>query len=254
MSLEEKHVKYIYYHNSANYEENLIKSGTLKIDNYDNRIDYNIKYDTVIDNYIGEVEVMIIDYLPYKIDLDNSILNNFIYHEEDNILVYNFKDNIDTYKDGSYSINIDEDLTLKYIDIDNDDRTITNRVESLIITDTNTLLEDVFVTNIEIKSNVIGEYIDSEGNKIANDIVISNLVGNDYVLDKLDVKGYTLKEIKGDDIGKHTKDDKVVTFVYEKNKLTPPKTGGNNINYSSILLVVTACFTSFIFRKKMIGK
>ena len=25
------------------------------IDNYDNRIDYNIKYDTIIDNYSGEV-------------------------------------------------------------------------------------------------------------------------------------------------------------------------------------------------------
>ena len=252
ISLEEKQVNYIYYHNSANYEENLIKTGTLKIDNYDNRIDYNIKYDTIIDNYIGEVEVIIIDYLPYKIDVDNSILNNFIYHKEDNTLVYSFKENIDTYKNGSYSINIDEDLTLKYIDINEEDRVIKNIVESIIVTDTSTVLKDSFVTNIEIKSDVIGEYVDESGNKIANDIVISNLVGNDYVLDKLDVEGYSLKEIKGDDVGKHTKDDIKVTFIYEKNKLIPPKTGGNNINYSSILLVITTCLTSIIFRKKMI--
>ena len=252
ISIEDKYVKYIYYHNSASYEENLIKTGTLRIDNPENRVDYNIKYDTVIDNYIGEVEVMIIDYLPYKIDTDNSILNNFIYHEEDNILVYTFKDNIDTYRNGSYSINIDEELTLKYLGINiEEDRVIKNRVESLIITDTSNTLEDTFITNIEIKSTVVAEYIDTFGNKIANDIVKTNLVGNDYILDILDINGYTLKEIKGNVTGKYTKEDIIVTFIYEKNKVTPPKTGGNKINYISLITVITTCVASLIFKKKV---
>ena len=182
----------------------------------------------------------------------NSILNNFIYHEEDNILVYTFKDNIDTYRNGSYSINIDEELTLKYLGIDiEEDRVIKNRVESLIITDTSNTLEDTFITNIEIKSTVVAEYIDTFGNKIANEIVKTNLVGNDYILDKLDINGYTLKEIKGNVTGKYTKEDIIVTFIYEKNKVTPPKTGGNKINYISLITVITTCVASLIFKKKV---
>ena len=247
------YVEYIYSHNSNNYDEKLIKTGTLKIDNPDNRIDYNIKYNNVIDNYIGPVEVMIIDYLPYKIDIDNSILDDFIYHEEDNILVYIYKDNINTYTNGRYNINIDKNLTLKYIGINEEDRIITNKVESLIITDKSDISEDTLTTNIEIKSSVTGEYIDTLGNKIENDITKTNLIGNDYVLEKLDIKGYTLKEIKGNNIDKHTKEDKIVTFIYEKNKETPPKTGINENNYisNSVLISVLISLSSIIFKRKL---
>ena len=230
--------------------EELIKKGTKKIDNLDNRIDYNIFYTTKIDNYIGKSKIEIIDILPYEIDLENSNIGKFTYNKDNNTLYYSIELDIDTYKDGSYNYEFNEEITIKYKNILNNTRTIENKVKSILTTNEVQELEDSFITNIEIKSNVIGIYVDTLGKKISKDIIINNLVGNSYVLDKLDIKGYTLKEIKGEVSGIHEKEDKEVIFIYDVVKELPPKTGLSKINYIFISIVAVISVITIILRKK----
>ena len=250
INVEDTLVIYKYYNNSSKTMEELIKKGTKKIDNLDNRIDYNIFYTTKIDNYIGKSKMEIIDILPYEIDLENSNIGKFTYNKDNNTLYYSIELDIDTYKDGSYNYEFNEEITIKYKNILNNTRTIENKVKSILTTNEVQELEDSFITNIEIKSNVIGIYVDTTGKKISKDIIINNLVGNSYVLDKLDIKGYTLKEIKGEVSGIHEKEDKEVIFIYDVVKELPPKTGLSKINYIFISIVAVISVITIILRKK----
>lgn len=251
---EDTVVIYKYYNNSGNTLEDLIKKGTKKIDNLDNRIDYNIVYENKIDNYIGKAKIEIIDILPYEIDLDNSNIGKFTYDKDNNVLYYSIDIDVDTYKNGSYNYIFDEEITIKYKNISDNVRVIENKVKSILTTNKEMELESSFITNIEMKSNVIGIYMDTFGKKLSKDIIINNLIGNSYVLDKLDIKGYTLKEIKGEVSGIHEKDDKEVIFIYELNKELPPKTGLSNINYIFLVVIGIISITTFILRKKVFNK
>ena len=130
---EDTLVIYKYYNNSSKTMEELIKKGTKKIDNLDNRIDYNIFYTTKIDNYIGKSKMEIIDILPYEIDLENSNIGKFTYNKDTNTLYYSIELDIDTYKDGSYNYEFNEEITIKYKNILNNTRTIENKVKFLFI-------------------------------------------------------------------------------------------------------------------------
>ena len=253
IGIDTKYVKYIYYKNNSKALPDLIKTGTSRIDNLDNKIDYNIKYKSKINDYIGTVEVTIIDYLPYKIDIDNSLLGDFTYNPRDNTLTYKYTKEVNTYLNGEFDIDISLDITLKYLDINLSSRIIKNKVTSYIITDKKKELTDECITNIDIKSNVLVEYVDTLGNKIDNDIIITNFVGNDYITNAEDIKGYTFKEVLGEVVGKHQFSDIKVTYIYEKNKLVPPKTGNSEINYIALTIIAINLIMGIILKLRRVN-
>ncbi|WP_228070328.1 MucBP domain-containing protein [Enterococcus faecalis] len=79
-----------------------------------------------------------------------------------------------------------------------------------------------------ITGTVLVKYVDTEGNKISEDIVKSGTVGEGYSTEKKDIKGYTFKEIQGNLTGQFTGRVQIVSYVYTKNKVNPvnsePKT------------------------------
>ena len=253
IGIDTKYVKYIYYKNNSEVLPDLIKTGTSRIDNLDNKIDYNIKYKSKINDYIGTLEVTIIDYLPYKIDIDNSLLGDFTYNPRDNTLTYKYTKEVNTYLNGEFDIDISLDITLKYLDINLSSRIIKNKVTSYIITDKKKELTDECITNIDIKSNVLVEYVDTLGNKIDNDIIITNFVGNDYITNAKDIKGYTFKEVLGEVVGKHQFSDIKVTYIYEKNKLVPPKTGNSEINYIALTIIAINLIMGIILKLRRVN-
>lgn len=253
IGIDTKYVKYIYYKNNSKTLPDLIKTGTSRIDNLDNKIDYNIKYKSKINDYIGTLEVTIIDYLPYKIDIDNSLLGDFTYNPRDNTLTYKYTKEVNTYLNGEFDIDISLDITLKYLDINLSSRIIKNKVTSYIITDKKKELTDECITNIDIKSNVLVEYVDTLGNKIDNDIIITNFVGNDYITNAKDIKGYTFKEVLGEVVGKHQFSDIKVTYIYEKNKLVPPKTGNSEINYIALTIIAINLIMGIILKLRRVN-
>lgn len=242
-------VIYEYYLSEDDTSGYLSKTGIKKIDNLSNRIDYNISYRKEFDNYIGKAKIEIIDILPYKIDLDNSNIGKFTYKEEENILYYSEEVEINTYTDGNYLYDFNNDITIKYKGIDVSDRVIENKVSVIIYTDKEEEYTDSFITNIEIRSNVTAVYVNKNGNRLCNDVVSSNLIGNSYVLDKKDIKGYKLVSVDGDVVGVYTDKDIVVTFTYDLLEELPPKTGVSKWHIIFILSLVLLFFGICLKRK-----
>ncbi|MDG6192010.1 MucBP domain-containing protein [Lactococcus garvieae] len=65
---------------------------------------------------------------------------------------------------------------------------------------------------------VLAKYVDTDGNKISEDIVKSGTVGEGYSTEKKVIKGYTFKEIQGKATGQFTDQSQTVTYVYTKDK------------------------------------
>ncbi|WP_285011309.1 MucBP domain-containing protein [Lactococcus garvieae] len=74
-----------------------------------------------------------------------------------------------------------------------------------------------------ITGTVLVKYVDTDGNKISEDIVKSGTVGEGYSTEKKDIKGYTFKEVQGITTGQFTDQVQTITYVYTKNKVNPVK-------------------------------
>ena len=74
-----------------------------------------------------------------------------------------------------------------------------------------------------ITGTVLVQYVDTDGNKISEDIMKSGTVGEGYSTEKKDIKGYTFKEVQGNTTGQFTDQVQTITYVYTKNKVNPVK-------------------------------
>lgn len=117
---------------------------------------------------------------------------------------------------------------------------------------------------------VTAKYVDTDGNMISADKVYTGNVGDTYTTEKKDITGYTFKEVKGSETGKFTTDPQTVTYVYQKENVTPnkpsdpkspsnetttktilPKTGEQisiNIFLGLIGIILIICVACFIYR------
>lgn len=73
------------------------------------------------------------------------------------------------------------------------------------------------------KGNLIVKYISVQGVRIAEDVYLSGKIGEAYTIEKKELDGYELKEVKGELSGFFNKDNKEVTLIYEKIPLPEKK-------------------------------
>ena len=73
-----------------------------------------------------------------------------------------------------------------------------------------------------IYGKLIVKYVDTDGNELTEDIITKEKVGTEYNTSKIDIDGYRLKEVIGEEIGTYTNDTIEVIYVYE-----PMGIGGN---------------------------
>lgn len=66
------------------------------------------------------------------------------------------------------------------------------------------------------KGKVIAHYIDQFGNKLAADVVIEGVVGDNYETIQKEIEGYYFQAVEGNTSGKMTKDTIEVTYIYSK--------------------------------------
>ncbi|MEG2534353.1 MucBP domain-containing protein [Lactococcus sp.] len=71
--------------------------------------------------------------------------------------------------------------------------------------------------------NVTAKYINSDGSKISEDMVMSGNIDENYTTEQKSIKGYTFKEIQGNATGKFTSQAQTVTYIYIKDSVA----GGN---------------------------
>ena len=98
-----------------------------------------------------------------------------------------------------------------------------------------------------VTSNVEVKYVDEAGNMISDTITLTGEIGTSYTSEKVAIKGYTFKEVKGNATGKFNENVQTVTYIYSKNKeagVTTPTnhnstnlpTTGTHDSISSILI------------------
>ncbi|TYC51043.1 LPXTG cell wall anchor domain-containing protein [Weissella muntiaci] len=86
-----------------------------------------------------------------------------------------------------------------------------------------------------VKSNVTVNYVDSDGNKIAENTQLSGMIGSQYSLSQKAIEGYTLKSVDGDTSGEYGTEAQSVTYSYVKNEpisTTEDNSGSQIINGS----------------------
>ncbi|EKB7628938.1 MucBP domain-containing protein [Enterococcus faecalis] len=86
----------------------------------------------------------------------------------------------------------------------------------------------VYVKNPVKAAEVTTKYVDTEGNKISDEVVKTGNIGDDYTTEQKAIDGYTFKEVRGNPTGKFTDQPQTVTYVYVKN---PVKTAEVTAKY-----------------------
>ncbi|EPD1725686.1 MucBP domain-containing protein [Enterococcus faecalis] len=89
----------------------------------------------------------------------------------------------------------------------------------------------VYVKNPVKTAEVTAKYVDTDGNKISDEVVKSGNVGDDYTTEQKAIDGYTFKEVRGNPTGKFTDQVQTVTYVYMRDKINPSPKSDNKSNH-----------------------
>ena len=110
------------------------ESSIEKITDVNQIVDYTMNYKGVIDNYKGNAEVKIVDYLPYEIDESKAYeLAGGEYNKESKTITWTEEiADIDTFTNGAYNVDITKEISLVYKDIDVTKDSISNKVTGTI--------------------------------------------------------------------------------------------------------------------------
>ena len=251
-------VNYVYTKNDGNIDEfDVKKEGSNIVESINGVFNYTITASTVITDYVGDATLIVTDILPYAIDKDNSTYDNrCTYNVEDNTITCKvvYTDiTEDDYIDGVYSINEEFNLDLVFVSVDSDK--IVNKVIASIVLDNNKESdEDEKVTEV-LKGTVIATYKDTDGNVLSNDVTTTGLVGSEYKTSSKDFFGYSLKEVKGSEVGTYTEDTIYVDYIYVKTigegDIEPPQTGVEGTNLYDYLLLIGMLVISLKGYKKI---
>ena len=204
------------------------KESTLaKITKADEIVPYTITYKGKIKEYMGDAVVKIVDELPFKLDLSKSNITDGSYDDESKTITWiENLNNIDTHSDGDKEIEIKKEIKLVYKDlkISEDNLKVTNKVRAEInLKETNKKITENNTKEIpaEIGSKVTVKYVlkSNRSMKLKEDKVITGHVGDAYQTTKpndIDQDAYEFVEVEGNENGKISQEEKVVTYLYKK--------------------------------------
>ena len=204
------------------------KESTLaKITKADEIVPYTIIYKGKIKEYMGDAVVRIVDELPFKLDLSKSNITDGSYDDESKTITWiENLNNIDTHSNGDKEVEIKKEIKLAYKDlkISEDNLKVTNKVRAEInLKETNKKITENNTKEIpaEIGSKVTVKYVlkSNRSMKLKEDKVITGHVGDAYQTTKpndIDQDAYEFVEVEGNENGKISQEEKVVTYLYKK--------------------------------------
>ena len=204
------------------------KESTLaKITRADEIIPYTITYKGKIKEYMGDAVVKIVDELPFKLDLSKSNITDGSYDDESKTITWiENLNNIDTHSNGDKEIEIKKEIKLVYKDLKilEDNLKVTNKVRAEIsLKELNKKITENNTKEIpaEISSKVTVKYVlkSNRSMKLKEDKVITGHVGDAYqttIPNDIDQDAYEFVEVEGNENGKISQEEKVVTYLYKK--------------------------------------
>ena len=205
----------------TNLDANIEKTGTELTTSSKDEVNYNIKYNATVKDYIGESLVTITDYLPYSIDENLSELDGGTYDSLTNTITWTENiEHINTYENGDYKVSLEKNITVVFTNLDATVRTMTNRVTGkidLYETEKTNTVEDTYETKVEIPGKVIVKYVDKESSKeIAEGNELNGLAGDSYSTEQKDIYGYTFVEDTKNTSGNMIEGTIEVIYYYER--------------------------------------
>ena len=204
------------------------KESTLaKITKADEIVPYTITYKGKIKEYMGDAVVKIVDELPFKLDLSKSNITDGSYDDESKTITWiENLNNIDTHSNGDKEVEIKKEIKLVYKDlkISEDNLKVTNKVRAEIsLKELNKKITENNTKEIpaEISSKVTVKYVlkSNRSMKLKEDKVITGHVGDAYqttIPNDIDQDAYEFVEVEGNENGKISQEEKVVTYLYKK--------------------------------------
>lgn len=213
----------IYYYTKNNgevTEPETVKEGPDKVSSINGTFNYTLKGSTIVRDYVGKATLKVVDTLPYKIDENNSKLDNMCSYDGNYTIIctkeYNIKDT--DYIDGEYKINEEFNLELVFIGIDKD--TIVNKAKTIIDLDGNNNPGEETEKETEIEKGSLKVIYKTTDNVVLKELPeTTELAGTKYSTIKESFYGYTFKENQGASVsGEYVANNTlVVYYIYTKN-------------------------------------
>lgn len=220
--LEDTVVKYYYRLGDPEFENgpNVTKTGTTHLEYASDFVDYAVNYTATVSNYVGGINVKIVDTLPNKIDVNSANLDGGTYNSENNTITWSETiDNINTLENGDKVINITKNVRLKYLDLD-DVNVLVNRVKSTtsFTTDYPSIDNtDSHTTDVDLKGKVITKYLHYGTDiELLPEEVSEDDIGKEYTTDKKTIDGYVLVGTPDNATGYYIPEDIIVKYYYRK--------------------------------------
>ena len=218
---ETLYVNYIYTKNAGEVTEiETVKEGPDKVSSINGTFNYTLKGSTIVRDYVGKATLKVVDTLPYKIDENNSKLDNMCSYDGNYTITctkeYNIKDT--DYIDGEYKINKEFNLELIFIGIDKD--TIVNKAKTIIDLDENNNPGEETEKETGIEKGSLKVIYKTTDNVVLKELSeTTELAGTKYSTVKESFYGYTFKENQGDKVsGEYVANNTlVVYYIYTKN-------------------------------------
>ena len=212
-------VIYKYKLKDSEIDTSITKSGDNVISDLSKLINYDINYRAVIKHYNGNTVIKIVDTIPYKIDTDKSILNGGVYDSDNLTITWTYNWNNITFTDNTKDITIN--AKLKYIDVPNTTKLITNKVEGYLEKDGKT---NKVITTISSKVGI--PLIKGTNDKLGEDVIITDkVIGDSVSIKEIEKEGYRVVEKP---VEVFTIEDKVVEKIYYYEKIKVKVTTKSN--------------------------
>ena len=220
-SVNDTTVIYYYTKNNGEITEiETVKEGPDKVSSINGTFNYTLKGSAIVRDYVGKATLKVVDTLPYKIDENNSKLDNMCSYDGNYTITctkeYNIKDT--DYIDGEYKINEEFNLELIFIGIDKD--TIVNKAKTIIDLEGNNNPGEETEKETEIEKGSLKVIYKTTDNVVLKELSeTTELAGTKYSTVKESFYGYTFKENKGASVsGEYVANNTlVVYYIYTKN-------------------------------------
>ena len=183
------------------------------------KVNYKLEYTSTINDYRGSGTTTIIVQLPYHIDENKSDLNGGTYNSDLKTITWITTEEDINAASESKEITINKNFSVTYSDLVSTDKTMNTSVTSNIKLENNERnAEDNQTTYIKIQGKIIvHHYIEGTTTKVVDDVETTNLVGETYVSESIEKKGYLLK--KEPENKNHIYQDETQEIIYEYERL-----------------------------------
>ena len=228
-------------------EGSITKQGTSEITKSNQEVNYSIRYNAVIKDYVGKAIVTITDTLPYKIDLSKSDIKDGKYDETTKTITWTENlGHINTIEEANNQkeVTIQKEIKVVYQDLGEnltlELNNITNKVKGKIEfteKEEKNEKETSYDTNVNVKGKLIVKYVDKDtgkeivetiepgqpGNEDGTEQIekkysyeTEEKVGTPYYKDQKEIYGYDFVEDSGNTQGEITEGTIEVTYYYAR--------------------------------------